>query len=48
MRPGKPQISGSNDLFRTRLDQIINMKHPLVALADRIDWACLDELLADC
>lgn len=33
----------SDDLFRSRLDQIINMKHELVLLADRIDWAHLDE-----
>ena len=32
MRPRKTQMSGSDDLFRSRLDQIINMRHPLVAL----------------
>ncbi len=48
MRPRKQEKSGSDDLFRSRLDQIINMKHPLVALADRIDWAWLDEQLAEC
>lgn len=31
------------DLFRSRLDQIINMKHPLVHLADRIDWRHFEE-----
>ena len=41
-------MSGSDDLFRSRLDQIINMKHPVVALADKIDWIWLDEQLADC
>ncbi len=48
MRPRKLEKSGSDDLFRSRLDQIINMKRPLVAQADRIDWAWLDEQLADC
>ena len=48
MRPRKLEKSGSDDLFRSRLDQIINMKHPLVTLADRIDWAWLDEQLTDC
>ena len=48
MRPRKTQMSGSDDLFRSRLDQIINMKHPVVALADKIDWIWLDEQLADC
>jgi hypothetical protein len=37
MRPKKHQTTGSNDLF-ARLDQIINMKHELVLLADKIDW----------
>ena len=39
MRPRKLEKSGSDGLFRSRLDQIINMKHPLVALSDRVDWA---------
>jgi hypothetical protein len=27
MRPNKPRTTGEGDLFRARLDQIINMKH---------------------
>jgi hypothetical protein len=30
MRPKKPETTGSTDLFRARLDQIINLKHELV------------------
>ena len=48
MRPKQQQRARHDDLFRARLDQIINMKHALVVLADRIDWAWLDEQLADC
>jgi IS5 family transposase len=48
MRPKQQQKARHDDLFRARLDQIINMKHALVALADKIDWAWLDEQLADC
>jgi len=48
MRPKQQQKARHDDLFRARLDQIINMKHALVALADRIDWAWLDEQLAGC
>ena len=33
MRPQKPKTTGEGDLFRARLDQIINMKHELVKLA---------------
>ena len=47
MRPRKPEKSGSGDLFRARLDQIINMRHELVRLADAIDWDWLDGELAD-
>ena len=46
MRPKKPETTGAADLFRARLDQIINMKHELVALAGRLDWAWLDGEIA--
>jgi len=48
MRPKQQRKARHDDLFRARLDQIVNMKHPLVALADKIDWAWLDAQLADC
>jgi hypothetical protein len=35
MRPKKRDEKGSGDLFRAQLDQIINMQHELVQLADR-------------
>jgi transposase, IS5 family len=47
MRPKKTEMSGSGDLFRARLDQIINMKHELVRLADAIDWEWIDGELAE-
>lgn len=46
MRPRKIERSGSGDLFRARLDQIINMEHELVRLAEAIDWAWIDGELA--
>jgi IS5 family transposase len=42
MRPKQQEATGSSDLFRARLEQIINMKHELVQLAGSIDWAWLD------
>ena len=39
MRPKQHPTTGSGDLFRARLEQIINLKHELVQLADKIDWA---------
>ena len=42
MRPKRHETTGSGDLFRARLDQIINMKHELVQLAGKIDWEFID------
>ena len=42
MRPKKHEAMGEGDLFRARLDQIINVKHKLVQLACRIDWAWIE------
>ncbi len=43
MRPKKRDEKGTGDLFRARLDQIIDMKHELVRPADEIDWAWIDD-----
>jgi IS5 family transposase len=42
MRPTERQKTGQADIFRSRLDQIVDMKHPLVLLAGRIDWGFLE------
>lgn len=42
-RPREKHETGEQDLFRSRLDQIINMKHELVRLAQAIDWPVLEE-----
>src|SRR5262245_5765921 len=34
------------DFFRARLDQMIDMKHPLVVLASRMPWAQIEAALA--
>ena len=46
MRPKKHETTGSADLFRARLDQIINMRHELVQLAGKIDWEFVDGEIA--
>jgi IS5 family transposase len=46
MRPKQQGLTGSGDLFRARLDQIINMKHETVRLAQEIDWRWLDDEVA--
>ena len=37
-RPNKLETTGEGDLFRARLDQIINLKHELVQHGGKIDW----------
>ena len=46
MRPKQHATTESGDLFRARLDQIINMKHELVQLAGKLDWAWIDSEIA--
>jgi IS5 family transposase len=41
--PHEKRETGAQDLFRSRLDQIINMKHELVRLAQAIDWRFLEK-----
>src|SRR5262245_14868287 len=43
MRPKERRESGEQDLFRARLDQIIDLEHALVKLAQTIDWRFLEE-----
>ena len=45
MRPRERRESGEQDLFRARLDQIIDTKHALVRLAQTIDWGFLEATL---
>jgi IS5 family transposase len=42
MRPKERRDSGQADLFRARLEQIIDLKHPLVKLAHQIAWPVLE------
>src|SRR6201998_4706647 len=42
MRPRERRETGEQDLFRSRLDQIIDMNHPLAQLARTVDWRFLE------
>jgi len=46
----KPRSTPSDhdDLFRARLDQILDTDHPLIRLADKIDWDQIDERVGLC
>jgi IS5 family transposase len=43
MRPKERRDSGQSDFFKARLDQIVDMNHPLAKLATTIDWRFLEE-----
>ena len=43
MRPRERRDSGQNDLFRARLDQIVDLDHPLTKLGRAIDWRFLEK-----
>src|SRR5215212_6829798 len=43
MRPKERRETGQTDLFRARLDQFVDLQHPLAKLARTIDWGFLEE-----
>jgi len=45
MRPKEHRDGGQRDLFKSRLDQIINLQHELVRLSRVIDWDFLEKKL---
>lgn len=46
MKPKSQEKSRIDDIYRSRLDNIINMRHELVLLSQSIDWQFLDTKLA--
>jgi IS5 family transposase len=43
MRPRERRDGGQNDLFKARLDQIVDMNHPLAKLGRTVDWGFLEK-----
>lgn len=43
MQPKEPIRTGQTDLFRARLEQIIDLEHPIARLGRAIDWQYLAE-----
>lgn len=43
MRPKERRDSGQSDLFKARLDQIVDLAHPLAKLSRSIDWRFLED-----
>jgi transposase, IS5 family len=48
MKPKKQERSGCDDLFRMRLEQILDQRHVLYRLAGKIDWAAVEERFVLC
>ena len=44
----KPQPQDAFELFRSHFNQILNPDHPLILLANQIDWPRFDAAFADC
>ena len=42
MKPPRNAPSGMEDLFRSRIENIIDLRHELVRLAAAIDWEFFD------
>ncbi len=47
MKP-KPQPRDAFELFQSHFDQLLNLDHELVVLANNIDWPGMEVALADC
>lgn len=47
MKPKKKHYEPQNDMFKPRLEDIVNPNHPLIRLASVIDWERLDQALGD-
>jgi IS5 family transposase len=43
MKLRKIEQTPQDDLFRLRLDQILNQRHPLYKLVSQIDWNATEE-----
>ena len=48
MKPKPDPLKDQFQLFQASFDQLLNPQHPLVLLADKIDWLRFDEELLPC
>jgi len=46
MQPAQPAVVDQGDLFRSRLDQMLNEEHPLFKLSEAIDWPIFEKEFA--
>ena len=43
MKPSKAEKSGTEDLFRERLENLLDLSHALVKLSEALDWSVFEE-----
>jgi IS5 family transposase len=43
MKPREPERSATEDMFRERLENLLDMRHPLVRLSNEIEWSVFSE-----
>ncbi|MBL4884116.1 MAG: IS5/IS1182 family transposase, partial [Planctomycetaceae bacterium] len=48
MKPKSPSGKSQFQLFQAHFDQILNHDHPLILLANKIDWLRFETELEDC
>jgi hypothetical protein len=48
MKPKKQEMSAHDDLFRLRLEQILDQRHALYRLVGKVDWTAVEPRFADC
>lgn len=47
MRPKEPEVSPATDLFRNRLEHMLDQRHELYRLSEVIDWSSFDEAFGE-
>lgn len=48
MKPSSNSNVSQRDLFKAQFTQILDLDHPLIVLAEKIDWQRLESSLAEC
>ncbi len=43
MKPRETEKSGVEDLFRERLENLLDLRHPLAKLAEAVEWPVFEE-----
>ena len=47
MRPRERRESGEQDMFSSRIEEVINMDNKMVKMERKIDWGLMEEKLGE-